>query len=99
MARRLKWTTEAEGWLEEIYHYIAADDPSAAESLVEELIHQGVLLLEHPRAGRLHAMTQGGEIRILLYRHYRIAYLLGISGDINVLGVFHGALDLSRRGF
>ena len=96
MAACLTWTAEAEGWLEEIYQYIAADDPTAAGRLVNELISQGDLLLEHPRAGRLHTEMQSGEVRILLYRHYRITYLLRPSGDIDVLGVFHGALDVSR---
>lgn len=36
---------------------------------------------------------------ILLYGHYRIAYLIEDDGDIVVLGVFHGALDISRYQF
>lgn len=36
-----------------------------------------------------------GEIRILLYGHYRVAYLRRKGKDIiDVLGVFHGALDI-----
>ena len=36
-----------------------------------------------------------GEIRILLYGHYRIAYL--VKPDlVEILGVFHGALDIQR---
>jgi len=38
---------------------------------------------------------QEGEIRILLYGHYRIAYI--ITDDfIDILGVFHGALQIER---
>ena len=37
-----------------------------------------------------------GEIRILLYGHYRIAYLLKSESSIDILGVFHGALDIDR---
>lgn len=33
------------------------------------------------------------NIRILLYGHYRIAYLIKPNGDIDILGVFHGSLD------
>ena len=37
------------------------------------------------------------DIRILLYGHYRIAYLLKEGGDIDILGVFfHGSLDIQR---
>lgn len=34
-------------------------------------------------------------VRILLYGHYRIAYLVRDEAD-DVLGIFHGALDLER---
>ncbi len=36
------------------------------------------------------------NVRILLYGHYRITYLITANGDIEILGVFHGALDLGR---
>jgi plasmid stabilization system protein ParE len=35
-------------------------------------------------------------VRLLLYGHYRIAYLVKDNGNVDVLGVFHGALDLSK---
>jgi toxin ParE1/3/4 len=37
-----------------------------------------------------------GEIRILLYGHYRIAYLLKKDKRVEILGVFHGSLDIDR---
>ncbi len=36
------------------------------------------------------------EVRILLYGHYRIAYLVNPDDAIDILGVFHGALDIER---
>jgi len=39
------------------------------------------------------------HIRILLYGHYRIAYLLKPDDNLDILGVFHGALDLERYFF
>jgi len=42
-------------------------------------------------------MEEEGEIRVMLYGHYRIAYLRRNDSDwIDVLGVFHGALDIDR---
>lgn len=38
---------------------------------------------------------QEGDIRVLLYGHYRIAYII-TSDYIDILGVFHGALDIDR---
>ena len=37
-----------------------------------------------------------GDIRILLYGHYRIAYLIRSNEMIDILGVFHGAMDIDR---
>lgn len=36
------------------------------------------------------------NVRILLYGHYRIAYLVKDDGSIDILGVFHGSLDITR---
>lgn len=38
----------------------------------------------------------GRRVRILLYGHYRIAYLIKDDGNIDVFGVFHGSLDISK---
>jgi hypothetical protein len=35
----------------------------------------------------------------MLYGHYRIAYLLKPDDTIDILGVFHDALDLERYLF
>jgi toxin ParE1/3/4 len=35
-------------------------------------------------------------VRILLYGHYRIAYLIKDNGNIDILGVFHGSLDITK---
>jgi plasmid stabilization system protein ParE len=35
---------------------------------------------------------------MLLYGHYRIAYLIQADGSIDILGVFHGALEISSYG-
>lgn len=45
--------------------------------------------------GYVHNRRRYPDVRILLYGKYRIAYLH--RGDIYVLGVFHGALDLKRH--
>jgi plasmid stabilization system protein ParE len=32
----------------------------------------------------------------LIFGHYRIAYLVKPDGNVDILGVFHGALDISK---
>jgi toxin ParE1/3/4 len=36
------------------------------------------------------------HVRVLIHGHYSIAYLVKDDGDLDVLGVFHSALDISK---
>lgn len=89
------WTAEAQRWLEDIYQFIAADNPNAASRVVSDIYERVQVLRQHPQLGYPYTPSQR-EVRILLYGHYRIAYLVRTDGDIVILGVFHGALDISR---
>lgn len=92
----LNWTAEAERWLQDIYQYIAQDNPSAARDVIEGIYQKAQLLRESPLLGYKHESWPEWEVRILLYGHYRIAYLIKKSNDIDVLGVFHGAMEIER---
>ncbi|MFT4585924.1 MAG: toxin ParE1/3/4 [Gammaproteobacteria bacterium] len=89
------WTNEAERWLEDIFEYIAAENPNAATRVVSGIYERTQILKEFPEIGYRYAASDR-EVRILLYGHYRIAYLLKSGGNIDVLGVFHGALDINK---
>ena len=91
---KLVWTVESERWLKDIFDYIAQDDPAAAESVVLGIYKRAQQLLQFPESGYKYEGTTR-DVRILLYGHYRIAYI--VSGDkIIVLGDFHGALAIER---
>lgn len=90
------WTQEAALWLEEIHSYIAEDNPQAARTVVAGIYQKAQLLQLHPEAGYLHQAASGADIRILLYGHYRIAYIQVADSRIDILGVFHGAMSLDR---
>ena len=92
----INWTRESEIWLKDIYDYIAADNADAAASTILAIYEKAQLLRNHPRLGYKYEAEQSREIRILLYEHYRITYLIKADGNIDVLGVFHGALDIDR---
>ena len=92
----IRWTIEAEVWLRDIYDYIAHDNPSAAARVVDGIYEKAQLLMEHPEIGYKYRSESEGEIRILLYGHYRIAYLLADDKSIDILGIFHGALEIVR---
>ena len=58
-------------------------------------IHQlAESLCAFPERGYQYQRQPGRNIRVLLYGHYRIAYLVKPAGDVDILGVFHGALDI-----
>lgn len=92
----INWTRESEVWLRDIYDYIAADDADAAARTINNIYEKAQLLRNHPRLGHRYEAEQSREIRILLYEHYRITYLIRPDGNIDILGVFHGALDIDR---
>ena len=92
----LRWTEEAASWLEEIYRYIAQDNPQAASRIVTSIYEKAQMLRRFPRMGHAHRCEPEGEIRILSYGHYRIAYLIRTEDLIEILGVFHTALDIDR---
>lgn len=93
---KLRWTREAEQWLKDIHDYIAADSPTAAQKVVVGIYDKAQLLREFPELGQKYREEPEGDIRILLYGHYRIAYLIRTDGFIDILGVFHGALDIEK---
>ena len=92
----IRWTEEAHRWLRDIHDYIAADNPGAAQKVVSGIYEKAQVLRRFPEIGHKCRAEAEGEVRILLYGHYRIAYLLRPSATIDILGVFHGALDIDR---
>jgi len=92
----IDWTQEAESWVKDIYDYIAADNPEAAARTVSGIYERAQLLKQHPEAGYKYQTDPPRTVRILLHGHYRITYLIKPEGNIDILGVFHGALDIDR---
>ncbi|MEF8794147.1 MAG: type II toxin-antitoxin system RelE/ParE family toxin [Thiohalorhabdus sp.] len=92
----IRWTREAERWLGDIHDYISADDPAAAGKVVSGIFEKAQILQDFPKMGQLYREVDEGEIRILLYGHYRITYLLRAPDTIDILGVFHDALEIER---
>lgn len=91
----VSWTNEAQRWLNDILQYIAADNPQAAARTVEGIYERAQALRRFPKLGARYAASSR-NVRILLYGHYRIAYLVKEDRNIDILGVFHGALDITR---
>ena len=59
--------------------YIATDNRDAARRTVAGIFEKVQLLTKYPRLGHPYEPEQSREVRILLYGHYRIAYLINLT--------------------
>ena len=91
----LAWTEEASRWLEDIFEYIAQENPDAARRVVVGIYDHAQVLKNNPEIGYRYLQSER-NVRILQYGHYRIAYVVKADGNVNVLGVFHGALNIDK---
>jgi len=91
----ISWTNDAQRWLNDIFEYIAADNPYAAARTVRGIYDRSQDLKRFPELGSRYTASWH-HVRVLLYGHDRIAYLIKDDGNIDILGVFHGALDITR---
>jgi plasmid stabilization system protein ParE len=91
---KIRWTSEAEKWLREIYDYIAQDNANAAQRVITGIYKKAQVLKDFPEIGYKHRSEPEGDIRILLFGHYRIAYLIRSTEFIDILGVFHGSMKI-----
>ncbi len=93
------WTERASAWLRDIYDYIAQDNPAAAMRMVEAIREKAMSLSMFPELGCRFEREPDRNVRILLYGHYRIAYVINPNDTIDIVGVFHAALDIERYLF
>jgi plasmid stabilization system protein ParE len=92
----IRWTEEALQWLRDIYNYIAGENSVAAGKVIFGIYEKAQILRTFPEMGHKYRSEPEGDIRILLYGHYRIAYLLKNDHAVDVLGVFHGAMNIEK---
>ena len=78
------WTEEAERWQRDIHDYIASNNSVTAAKVIAGIFEKPQALLHFPKTGHKCCDEPEGEIRTLLYGHYRIAYLLRPSGNRSV---------------
>jgi plasmid stabilization system protein ParE len=90
------WTVESVRWLEEIHAYIATENEAAAERVVSGIFDKVQLLGTQPRLGQRYELIPDREVREILYGHYRIAYLVRSEEQIEILGIFHAAMEIER---
>ena len=69
---KITWTNEALRWLEDIFEYIAADNPDAASGTVDGIYDRAQVLAQYPEMGHRY-LHSSRNVRIILYGHFRIA--------------------------
>jgi len=77
----IRWTAEAQRWLEDIFEYVAADDPQAGARTVKGIYERAQDLVSFPEMGHRYSASSR-HVRILLYGHFRIAYLVMVTGTL-----------------
>ena len=93
----LRWTEEALDWLGEIHRYVAEDNPHAARKVINGIVGKAELLSAFPDIGTRLRVVPEGEVRMIIYGHYRIAYLRWHNMElVEIIGVFHDALDIDK---
>jgi plasmid stabilization system protein ParE len=93
---RINWTHEAKYWLKYIHDYIAEYDPIAAQNVIKGIYAKVGLLGSFPEFGYTYAKVSNQNIRIILYGHYKIAYLIKDQYSIDILAVIHDKMDINK---
>jgi len=93
---KLFWTKEALLRLQEIEEYISRDNSKTAAEFVDKLIFVADTLVDNPKKGRVVPELSLVNIREILYKNYRIVYLVKKS-SVDVLTVFDGHQLLKKE--
>ncbi len=85
----INWTREALDRLEEIETYISKDSTDRAVKFVDDLIEHANILSDTPFMGRTVPELGIQDIRVLIFKKYRIVYRVK-KKSIEILTVFEG---------
>jgi toxin ParE1/3/4 len=92
MAFKIIWSHQAREDLRDIVTFIAADNPTAAQSFGFLLISKVDQLAGFPQLGRVVPEEKDDNIREIIVRPYRIVYqVLTRQDTIAIARVWHGA--------
>jgi len=84
---KLTWTNEALNKLIEIEDYISEDSPQRALTFINQIIQKAESLKKHPNKGRIVSEFSIPEIREIVYKNYRIVYIIK-KESLAILTVF-----------
>lgn len=92
MAHQIIWSLQARDDLREIVTFIAADNPSVAESFGFRLMSKVDVLANFPLIGRVVPEENDENIREIVLRPYRIIYrVIPAQQVVAIARIWHGA--------
>lgn len=90
---QVRWSLTAGNDLRDIEDFIARDSVLHAVAFVDRIVESAETLLKNPRIGRVVPEFNREDLREVIFRHYRIVYLLK-DEKVFILRVVHGSRDL-----
>jgi toxin ParE1/3/4 len=87
---KINWTQKGRQRLQQVYDYMAADQPENALQYVDKITRRAELPAEQPRLGKVLKKYQREDVREIYEGHYRIFYRV-LSERIDILTVRHSA--------
>lgn len=90
---QVRWSLTAGNDLQNIEDFIARDSVLHAITFVDRVVESAETLLRSPRIGRIVPEFNRPDLRELIFRDYRIVYLLQ-DDEAFILRVVHGSRDL-----
>ena len=98
MARRRKkviWTKQGYGTLDEAVAYLAQDSLTAAQQLLVSALAMAESLAVFDERGRIVPELQQPSVRELLVQRYRLIYEV-FDTKVEILAFIHGARDFAK---
>lgn len=91
---KIKWTNHALEELDDIANYISKDSPKYAQILVKQIYEMVSHLKQFPKLGRKVPEYGHPELREILYKTYRIIYLVK-KEHLEIISIIHGSRKLN----
>jgi antitoxin ParD1/3/4/toxin ParE1/3/4 len=92
-----EFSPEAKGDLQEIWVYIAQDNPDAADKLEADIYDACDRLAKNPRLGHKRRDLTDGPVLFLSVRQYYMVIYLPESKPLKIVRILHGARDVSSE--
>jgi toxin ParE1/3/4 len=90
---QVRWSLTAGNDLQDIEDFIARDSILHAITFVDRVVESAETLLKTPQIGRMVPEFNRSDLRELIFRDYRIVYLVQ-NDQVFILRVVHGSRDL-----